>query len=155
MGDESPIRTLGDYSKPSHESYMNTIELPVENNMAISKRARSTRGKPPHLAKKPWTKGKETTNRVTEIDLSYLYCIFGEEVVCNIPYWLAKYLKSVWDKSVIFRGMFVIRIAQSFGLLTNEMVKGSEGDDEEGNGEGGNKGVGGFADIYRNISQGD
>ncbi|GKC05636.1 hypothetical protein Tco_0997246 [Tanacetum coccineum] len=25
MGDENPIRTLGDYSKPSHEGYMNTI----------------------------------------------------------------------------------------------------------------------------------
>ncbi|GJU07268.1 hypothetical protein Tco_1123698 [Tanacetum coccineum] len=33
MGDENPIRTLGDYSKPSHEDYMNTIELPVGNNM--------------------------------------------------------------------------------------------------------------------------
>ncbi|GKE67926.1 hypothetical protein Tco_1522087, partial [Tanacetum coccineum] len=65
---------------------------------------------------------KETTNRVTEIDLFYLYCIFGEGIVCNIPYWLAKYLKSVKDKSVIFEGMFVTRIAQSFGLLTNEMV---------------------------------
>nr|GEU56020.1 zinc finger, CCHC-type [Tanacetum cinerariifolium] len=29
MGDENPIRTLGDYSKPSHEGYRNTIELPV------------------------------------------------------------------------------------------------------------------------------
>nr|GEY48866.1 hypothetical protein [Tanacetum cinerariifolium] len=27
MGDANPIRTLGDYSKPSHEGYMNTIEL--------------------------------------------------------------------------------------------------------------------------------
>ncbi|GJU55932.1 MAK10-like protein [Tanacetum coccineum] len=27
------IRTLGDYSKPSHESYKNTIELPVGNNV--------------------------------------------------------------------------------------------------------------------------
>ncbi|GJZ76284.1 MAK10-like protein [Tanacetum coccineum] len=27
MGDENPIRTLGDYSKPSHEGYRNTIEL--------------------------------------------------------------------------------------------------------------------------------
>nr|GEX50036.1 zinc finger, CCHC-type [Tanacetum cinerariifolium] len=25
--------SLGDYSKPSHEGYMNTIELPVENNV--------------------------------------------------------------------------------------------------------------------------
>nr|GEV93102.1 hypothetical protein [Tanacetum cinerariifolium] len=33
MADENPIQTLGDYSKPSHEGYMNTIELPVGNNM--------------------------------------------------------------------------------------------------------------------------
>ncbi|GKF14379.1 hypothetical protein Tco_0055841, partial [Tanacetum coccineum] len=33
MGDENPIRTLGDYSKPSHEGYWNTIELHVGNNM--------------------------------------------------------------------------------------------------------------------------
>ncbi|GKE81260.1 hypothetical protein Tco_1551260 [Tanacetum coccineum] len=31
MGDENPIRTLGDYSKPSHEGYRNTI--PEGNNM--------------------------------------------------------------------------------------------------------------------------
>ncbi|GJW09070.1 hypothetical protein Tco_1571493 [Tanacetum coccineum] len=33
MGDENPIRTLGDYSKPSHEGYWNTIKLPVGNNV--------------------------------------------------------------------------------------------------------------------------
>ncbi|GKE35488.1 hypothetical protein Tco_1454810 [Tanacetum coccineum] len=33
MGDENPICTLGDYSKPSHEGYMNTIELPVRNKV--------------------------------------------------------------------------------------------------------------------------
>ncbi|GJR40843.1 zinc finger, CCHC-type containing protein [Tanacetum coccineum] len=33
MGDENHIRTLGDYSKPSHEGYRNTIELPAWNNM--------------------------------------------------------------------------------------------------------------------------
>ncbi|GKA87444.1 hypothetical protein Tco_0809208 [Tanacetum coccineum] len=33
MGDENPIRTLGDYSKPSHEGYRNTIELPSGNNV--------------------------------------------------------------------------------------------------------------------------
>ncbi|GJY73852.1 zinc finger, CCHC-type containing protein [Tanacetum coccineum] len=32
MGYENPIHTLGDYSKPSHEGYMNTIKLPVGNN---------------------------------------------------------------------------------------------------------------------------
>nr|GEV39397.1 zinc finger, CCHC-type [Tanacetum cinerariifolium] len=30
---KNPIRTLGDHSKPSHESYKNTIELPVGNNV--------------------------------------------------------------------------------------------------------------------------
>ncbi|GKA12593.1 zinc finger, CCHC-type containing protein [Tanacetum coccineum] len=33
MGDEIPIRTLGDNSKPSHEGYQNTIELPEGNNV--------------------------------------------------------------------------------------------------------------------------
>ncbi|GJR82873.1 ribonuclease H-like domain-containing protein [Tanacetum coccineum] len=33
MGNKNPIRTLGDYSKPSHEGYRNTIELPVGNNV--------------------------------------------------------------------------------------------------------------------------
>ncbi|GKC34456.1 hypothetical protein Tco_1046840 [Tanacetum coccineum] len=33
MGDENPIRTLRDYSKPNHEGYKNTIELPVGNNV--------------------------------------------------------------------------------------------------------------------------
>nr|GEY03964.1 MAK10-like protein [Tanacetum cinerariifolium] len=32
-GDTNPIRTLGDYSKPSHEGYKNTIEFPVGNNV--------------------------------------------------------------------------------------------------------------------------
>ncbi|GJW75827.1 MAK10-like protein [Tanacetum coccineum] len=31
MGDTNPISTLGDYSKPSHESYRNAIELPFED----------------------------------------------------------------------------------------------------------------------------
>ncbi|GJY88111.1 hypothetical protein Tco_0502739 [Tanacetum coccineum] len=32
MRDENPIYTLGDYFKPSHKGYMNTIELPIGNN---------------------------------------------------------------------------------------------------------------------------
>ncbi|GJZ37579.1 MAK10-like protein [Tanacetum coccineum] len=32
MGDENPIRTLRDYSKPSHEGYRNNIKLPEGNN---------------------------------------------------------------------------------------------------------------------------
>ncbi|GJX47617.1 zinc finger, CCHC-type containing protein [Tanacetum coccineum] len=34
MGEENPIHTLGDYSKPSHEGYRNTIELPIGNNVS-------------------------------------------------------------------------------------------------------------------------
>nr|GEX61056.1 hypothetical protein [Tanacetum cinerariifolium] len=34
MGDDNPIGTLGDYSKPTHEGYRNTNELPEGNNMA-------------------------------------------------------------------------------------------------------------------------
>ncbi|GJS73210.1 MAK10-like protein [Tanacetum coccineum] len=33
MGDKNPIHALGDYSKPSHEKYRNTIELPIGNNV--------------------------------------------------------------------------------------------------------------------------
>ncbi|GJY47335.1 hypothetical protein Tco_0436398 [Tanacetum coccineum] len=35
MGDENPIRTLGDYSRPSHEGYRNIIELPDGNNVVL------------------------------------------------------------------------------------------------------------------------
>ncbi|GKC59583.1 zinc finger, CCHC-type containing protein [Tanacetum coccineum] len=36
MGDENPICTLGDYSKPSHEGYRNTIELPHREQRGTS-----------------------------------------------------------------------------------------------------------------------
>ncbi|GJR04321.1 zinc finger, CCHC-type containing protein [Tanacetum coccineum] len=37
MGDENPIRTLGDYSKPSQEGYRNAIELPIGNSVDFLK----------------------------------------------------------------------------------------------------------------------
>nr|GEY67259.1 hypothetical protein [Tanacetum cinerariifolium] len=37
MGDENPISTLGDYSKPSHEGYRNTIGLLAWNNVDFLK----------------------------------------------------------------------------------------------------------------------
>ncbi|GJW03111.1 MAK10-like protein [Tanacetum coccineum] len=37
MGDENPIRTLGDYSKPSQRGYRNTIELPAGKNVDFLK----------------------------------------------------------------------------------------------------------------------
>ncbi|GKA11784.1 MAK10-like protein [Tanacetum coccineum] len=33
MGDENPCRTLGDYSRPSHEGYRNTIKVPNGNDL--------------------------------------------------------------------------------------------------------------------------
>ncbi|GJR96692.1 zinc finger, CCHC-type containing protein [Tanacetum coccineum] len=65
---------------------------------------------------------KESTHSVTEIDLFYLYCIYSNEVVCNIPYWLAKYMVGIREKSLICEGMFVTWIAQSYGLLNKEMM---------------------------------
>nr|GEV81125.1 zinc finger, CCHC-type [Tanacetum cinerariifolium] len=35
MRDENHVRTIGDYSKPSHKGYMNTIEHPVRNNVVL------------------------------------------------------------------------------------------------------------------------
>ncbi|GKC28302.1 hypothetical protein Tco_1035596 [Tanacetum coccineum] len=95
---------------------------------------------------------KETTNHVTEIDLFYLYCMFGEGVFCNIPYWLAKYLKGVRDKSVIFKGMrkSLVKMGVIMDLyegeccwpVTRGIVKEDEGDDEEGYGDGGMRELG-------------
>ncbi|GKD80310.1 hypothetical protein Tco_1342931 [Tanacetum coccineum] len=34
MGDENQPRTLGDYSRPSHEGYRHTIELPEGDNVS-------------------------------------------------------------------------------------------------------------------------
>ncbi|GJT82551.1 hypothetical protein Tco_1056893 [Tanacetum coccineum] len=65
---------------------------------------------------------KDSTQRITEIDLFYLYCIYALGVGYNILYWLTKYLKDVRDKKFIYGGMFVTRIARSFGLLNTEMI---------------------------------
>ncbi|GKA57401.1 hypothetical protein Tco_0756589 [Tanacetum coccineum] len=45
MGDVNPIRTLEDYSRPSHEGYRNTIELPEGSNV-VPLRSDTIRG--PH-----------------------------------------------------------------------------------------------------------
>ncbi|GKC40124.1 zinc finger, CCHC-type containing protein [Tanacetum coccineum] len=65
---------------------------------------------------------KETTHRITEIDLYYLYYIYTPKVACNIPYWLAKYFKGMREKNLIYGRMMVTRIARSFGLLTEEWM---------------------------------
>ncbi|GKD27910.1 hypothetical protein Tco_1234124 [Tanacetum coccineum] len=42
MGDENPIHTIGDYSKPSHDGYKNNIELPVGNNVLRDRNAKES-----------------------------------------------------------------------------------------------------------------
>nr|GEY08995.1 zinc finger, CCHC-type [Tanacetum cinerariifolium] len=65
---------------------------------------------------------KELTQRITTIDMFYLYCIYAEGVVCHISYWLARYLRRAKDMNVLCGGMFVTRISWSFVLLSREMV---------------------------------
>ncbi|GKD46384.1 hypothetical protein Tco_1271029 [Tanacetum coccineum] len=45
MGDVNPIRTFGDYSKPSHEGYRNTIGLPLAIGLNIFQQDPSPHGK--------------------------------------------------------------------------------------------------------------
>ncbi|GJU61718.1 hypothetical protein Tco_1243553 [Tanacetum coccineum] len=109
---------------------------------------------------------KERTHRVTKIDIFYLYCIYSDEVICNILYWLAKYMVGMREKSLICGGMFVTRISRSYRLLTNKMMgalnpaarevveEDDKGDEAAGRGAG-HEGAGGSVDMYRNMSQGD
>nr|GEX38516.1 hypothetical protein [Tanacetum cinerariifolium] len=65
---------------------------------------------------------KETTQRITTIDFFYLYCIYGEGFVCNIPFWLACYFRWIRYKDLICGGMCVTRLVRSFGILTKELM---------------------------------
>ncbi|GKE79786.1 retrotransposon ORF1, partial [Tanacetum coccineum] len=111
---------------------------------------------------------KETTHRITEIDLYYLYCIYTLEVPCNIPYWLAKYFKGMREKNLVYGGMLSLIaiwvIMELHGgmcvwpIVMAEEEEDDEGDDEGDDGVGGDAGrgeAGGSADLYRNMSQGD
>nr|GEY80970.1 hypothetical protein [Tanacetum cinerariifolium] len=104
---------------------------------------------------------KETTNHVIKIDLFYLYCIFEEGVVCNIPYWLAKYLKGIREEGCLKKSLVKMRVIMELyegeccWPVTRRVLEEDKGDDEEGDREGGNEGAGGSTDIYRNMSAGD
>nr|GEU82476.1 hypothetical protein [Tanacetum cinerariifolium] len=65
----------------------------------------------------------EDTFRITTLDIFYLNCIYSVRVVCNIPFWLARYQKKVRTINVLCGGMFVTKIAKSFGLLGGEMFE--------------------------------
>ncbi|GJS78196.1 hypothetical protein Tco_0728077 [Tanacetum coccineum] len=43
-------------------------------------------------------------------------------VICNVPYWLARCLKGIRDRDLICDGMFVTKLARSFGILTRELM---------------------------------
>ncbi|GKG45249.1 hypothetical protein Tco_0495327, partial [Tanacetum coccineum] len=68
----------------------------------------------------------QAPEKVTMTDLFYLRGLDVGSV--NIPYLLARYLMRfvAWRKSgaLIFRGQFVARLAEHFGLLVEEWLQG-------------------------------
>ena len=61
-----------------------------------------------------------STHCVTASNLCYMYTIFLEDMYCNILFWVASYLKmSVGERDgdKIYGGMFVTRLARSYGIL--------------------------------------
>ncbi|GJR11243.1 hypothetical protein Tco_0793895 [Tanacetum coccineum] len=108
---------------------------------------------------------KESTHRVTKIDMFYLYCIYSDEVVCNIPYWLAKALSVepsphvFKKKSLILMGVVMeLHNGGCFWPAAREAMEEDEEDDEGDEatkGDAGHEGAGGSADMYHNMSQGD
>ncbi|GJX41015.1 hypothetical protein Tco_0256005 [Tanacetum coccineum] len=108
---------------------------------------------------------KETTNRVTEIDLFHLYCIFGEGIDRSFGL-LIDELVSVLNREPpphVYRKKSLVKMRVIMELhegvccwpATREVVEENKGDNEEGDEEGGNKGVGGSVDVYRNMSAGE
>ncbi|GJX74899.1 hypothetical protein Tco_0313494 [Tanacetum coccineum] len=51
--------------------------------------------------------------------------------------------------------MMELHQGECFWPATREVAREGGGDDKEGDGEGGNEGVGGFAEVYRNMSAGE
>nr|GEW96817.1 MAK10-like protein [Tanacetum cinerariifolium] len=72
MGDVNSIRTLRDYSKPSHEGYKNTIKLPVGNNVVRDKNAKESWALFEDLAlydNESWNDPRDFAKPVKEISL--------------------------------------------------------------------------------------
>ena len=64
-------------------------------------------------------------HRVTSLDLFFLYTIHNPGVYCNIPYWVAILLKhgaGTRETDRICGGMFVTRLARSYGILRPEIM---------------------------------
>ncbi|GJT04836.1 hypothetical protein Tco_0839298 [Tanacetum coccineum] len=88
--------------------------------------------------------------------------IQGLGVVCNIPYWLARYLKGVRDRDLICGGhIFKKKSLITIGVIM-ELSGGAcycpatcqVGEDDEVE-EAAEEGAGGSFDVYRNISRGN
>nr|GEY35461.1 MAK10-like protein [Tanacetum cinerariifolium] len=72
MGDENPICTIGDYSKPSHEGYRNTIEFLVGNNVLRDRNAKESWALLEDLAlydNESWNDPRDFTKSVKAISL--------------------------------------------------------------------------------------
>ncbi|GJS11510.1 hypothetical protein Tco_0368306 [Tanacetum coccineum] len=92
-----------------------------------------------------------STHRITALDIFYLYCIYFVGVVCNIPFWLARYLKKVPrvfpKKSLILMGV-VMELDGGNCVWPAIRGVGDNSDDEE------DEEVGDHARAYRDMSRG-
>ena len=68
---------------------------------------------------------KSSQHRVTTSDLFFLYSIYTPGIYLNIPYWVAIMLThgaGTRSTDNIYGGMFVTRLARSYGILRPEVV---------------------------------
>ncbi|GJZ92246.1 hypothetical protein Tco_0664311 [Tanacetum coccineum] len=93
---------------------------------------------------------KDSTHRITLSDLFFLYCIYNEGVVCNIPFWLAHYLNGVMDGEIIIE----LVPGQCHWVGTREAHQQHQEHEEEKE-EANEDCVGGSAKAYRGISRRD
>ena len=69
------------------------------------------------------TERASSQHRVNSMDLFYLYCIHTPGIHCNIPFWVAFTLKHcAGSGEAICGGMFVTRLARSYGVLRPEIM---------------------------------
>ncbi|GKA19975.1 hypothetical protein Tco_0699890 [Tanacetum coccineum] len=89
----------------------------------------------------------------------------SKRFVCNIPFWLARYLSAVRDGDVVNGGMYMTQLARSFRILTWSMIgalsvatrptQPQQQENAEEEDEGDDDGAGGNAEAYRGISRRD
>ncbi|GJY42772.1 hypothetical protein Tco_0430985 [Tanacetum coccineum] len=104
---------------------------------------------------------KDSTHQITLSDLFFLYCIFSEGVVCNIPFWLGRYLNGVRDgedfkkKSLVTMEIIIELVPRQCNWVTKletQPQQQEQADEEE---EADDDGVGGSVEAYREMSRRD